>query len=603
MLPELLAGAALLLAAVAGAAPVPVGPEFQVNTHTSGRQNDAAVATDPSGRFVVVWASDQGPGDTDVQGQRYDAAGVPEGGEFQANTYTTGGQGLPAVASDAAGNFVIVWTSYADEGMDPGGSIRARRYDATGTPLGDQFAVNTYTTSRQSEPAVAMHADGFFVVVWPSLGSASDTAGNSVQARFYDPAGIPMGDQLQASTYTTGEQDSPAVTIDPLGRVLVVWDSGGSSGSDSSAASIQARRFDRLGTPLGPEFQVNSYTTGYQTVPAVAVDALGNFVVSWNGGQSAGSDTDQFSVQARRLDGSATPQDVEFQVNSYTTQNQVASAVAASAAGDFLVVWMSGSSGETNSNFVVRGRHHDATGAPTGEEFAVSTYTTADPLPPSVAPTPGGGFVVVWGASGSTGSDTSVGSAQVRLFAEPTTTTSTPSPGATTTSTLAPQPVAGAKLLIGDRGTTDRRLTVRIGDATPATFDPTASGALLHVHGAGGTADNACFALPAVGWRSKGRPRGRRWVFDGCSSGQGPCVRALLRPGKRFAAKSRGALAYSLDEPQQTAVGVRFGAGGTSTCALFGGRLAKDRGGTKGRFTAKDAPAPATCAPAPAPCP
>src|SRR5688500_9367916 len=37
-------------------------------------------------------------------------------------------------------------------------------------PIGDQFQVNTYTTNGQGWPAVAMDGDGDFVVVWLSYG-------------------------------------------------------------------------------------------------------------------------------------------------------------------------------------------------------------------------------------------------------------------------------------------------------------------------------------------------------------------------------------------------------------------------------------------------
>jgi hypothetical protein len=103
--------ATTLVPAIAGAIPVPLGPEFQVNTYTTGNQAEAHVSADPAGRFVVVWSADRGAAGSEVVGQRYDAAGVPDGGEFQINTYTTGTQGQPAVATDPLGNFVVVWIS------------------------------------------------------------------------------------------------------------------------------------------------------------------------------------------------------------------------------------------------------------------------------------------------------------------------------------------------------------------------------------------------------------------------------------------------------------------------------------------------------------
>jgi len=43
---------------------------------------------------------------------------TPLGSEFQVNSYTTGGQRLPSVASDAAGHFVVVWQSNGSSGSD-----------------------------------------------------------------------------------------------------------------------------------------------------------------------------------------------------------------------------------------------------------------------------------------------------------------------------------------------------------------------------------------------------------------------------------------------------------------------------------------------------
>ncbi len=41
----------------------------------------------------------------------YAAPGDPVGGEFRVNTTTLGNQLSPAVASDAKGNYVVVWQS------------------------------------------------------------------------------------------------------------------------------------------------------------------------------------------------------------------------------------------------------------------------------------------------------------------------------------------------------------------------------------------------------------------------------------------------------------------------------------------------------------
>jgi hypothetical protein len=125
------------------------------------------------------------------------------------------------------------------------------------------------------------------------------------------------------------------------GSFIVVWESEGSFGSDSSTFSIQARRYDDTGAALGPEFQVNSYTTSYQTSSAVAVDSTGGFVVAWSSLGSPGSDALSWSVQARPFDNGGVAVADQFQVNSSTTGTQNNPGVGTDGSGRFVVAWRS----------------------------------------------------------------------------------------------------------------------------------------------------------------------------------------------------------------------------------------------------------------------
>src|SRR5262249_45753272 len=98
----------------------------------------------------------------------------PNGSEFQVNTYTTNHEGGPSVASDSAGDFLVVWQSNGGVGNDTDhGSVEGQVYNASGSPVGGEFQVNTYTTSVQRDSAVAGDSNGNFVVVWASRGSVS----------------------------------------------------------------------------------------------------------------------------------------------------------------------------------------------------------------------------------------------------------------------------------------------------------------------------------------------------------------------------------------------------------------------------------------------
>ena len=408
-------GLASLVPAPGALAASPIGPEFQVDTYTTNQQVGARVATDTNGNFVVVWQSYGSPSTdhsgTSIQAQRYDETGAPLGAQFQVNTYTTGNQWFPAVASDSSGRFVVVWGSQGSAGTDTDGwSVQGQRFASNGAPLGAQFQVNTYTTSTQYDPFVASDATGRFVVVWEGDGSAgSDTSYSSIHGQRYDSSGTPVGSEFQVNTYTTSYQRFPSVASDPAGDFVVVWQSYGSSG-DTDDFSVQGQRYSSSGGALGGQFQVNGYTTGYQGLPSVASDALGNFVVVWESFGSAGTDTDRKSIQGQRYAANGAQIGGQFQVDSYTTSIQAGASVATDAAGDFVVVWNSyGSAGSDTSDYSVQGQIYLGDGAPVGGQFQVNTYTTSVQGGPYVAMKPDGrSFVAVWSGNGSSGTDTSL---------------------------------------------------------------------------------------------------------------------------------------------------------------------------------------------------
>jgi phage tail sheath gpL-like len=290
------------------------------------------VAADSVGNFVVAWTSTGGYGGVpaDVFGQRYASDGTPLGLEFQINTYTTSAQNTPRIAAGSAGNFVVVWSSEGQDGSTLG--VFGQRFASSGAPLGSEFRVNTYTTANQYIPSVASDSAGNFVVAWTNSGGVGPPA--DVSGQRYASDGTPLGPEFRINTYTTNVQNRPSVAADPAGNFVVVWHS---QGQDGSNFGVFGQRFASSGVPLGPEFRVNTYTTGYQDFPSVATDAAGNFVVAWtSSGGYGGVPSDLFG---QRYASDGTPLGAEFLVNTFTTNAQNRPAVAAHAAGNFVVVW------------------------------------------------------------------------------------------------------------------------------------------------------------------------------------------------------------------------------------------------------------------------
>jgi hypothetical protein len=361
--------------------------EFQVNTFTPGNETNPCVAMDTSGNFVIVWERGDGDGEG-IYGQRYDSAGNPMGSEFQVNTHTEQDQQWPSVAMDASGNFIIAWTSDGQDG--DGYGIYAQRYNSAGNTVGSEFRVNTYTENWQWGPSVAIDANGNFIIAWQSYWQDSSYQG--IYAQRYNSAGNTVGSEFRVNTYTANDQTNPSVAIDANGNFIIAWQS---NVQDGSGYGIYAQRYDSAGNTVGSEFRVNTYTTNDQTNPSVSMDASGNFVIAWI---SEGRDGDGNGIYAQRYDGTGNPVGSEFQVNTYTANNQGLPYIAMNGGGKFVVAWQS--DGQDGDGYGIYAQRYNKAGKPMGPEFQVNVSTTNDQTNPSVAMDASGNFIIAWQSDG-----------------------------------------------------------------------------------------------------------------------------------------------------------------------------------------------------------
>jgi len=384
-----MAVALLLLPLLARAGVVPAGTEFQVNTYTTDYQLDPSVCKSADGSFVAVWESNAGNDGSGygVFGQRYGSNGARLGTEFQINTYTTNKQSQPQVCCDAAGDFVVVWTSYSQDGYTDG--VFGQRFASGGGFVGTEFQVNTYTPGYQEHPQVCCDAAGDFVVAWAS--TYQDGNYNGVFGQRFASNGAFAGTEFQVNTYTTSGQGYPAVCCDAAGDFVVAWQSF----QDGSVWGVFGQRFASGGEPRGTEFQINTYTPGYQIDPALCCDKEGDFTVVWTGY----SQSLYGSVFGQRFASSGAARGVEFQVNTYTTYSQVNPAICCGLNGDFVVTWQS--YGQDGSSWGILARRFGHGGG-ASSEFQVNSYTTGVQINPAVACDAKGNFVIVWQGNGVT---------------------------------------------------------------------------------------------------------------------------------------------------------------------------------------------------------
>ena len=359
--------------------------ETLANITTANKDTDASVAVNPTtGAFVVTWTADGNQdGDRDgIYAQVYDAAGNPVSGQILVNDITIDKQRNSAVAMDASGNFVVVWESHTTDF-----GIFAQRFDATGAKIGEEFIVNQTILGDQTAPAIAMAADGNFVVAWQD-----DRNNGDIYVRHFNSVGIATSNEILVNTNTSSGQYAPAVAIKDSGSYVVAWqsDTGG------SGKAIFAQRFNAGDVKIGGEFRVNTYDSNDQTEPAIAMAPDGRFVIAWSSNNQDGSNR---GVYAQRYDPSGVATGAEFKVNTYTSGQQDRATVAMDGAGNFVIAWTS--DGQDNAgSFGVYAQRYFASGDADGGEFGVNTTTSGDQQNPSAAMSGAGNIVVAWDGNG-----------------------------------------------------------------------------------------------------------------------------------------------------------------------------------------------------------
>jgi hypothetical protein len=364
---------ALALVAPSGASAQPVGTEFRVNVTTTSSQYHSRVATISNVGYIVIWDS-EATGTKVVMGQRLDTNGGPTGPEFVVHP-DTAAQYTPAVGSDVAGNFTVVW--------ERGKGIWAQRYDFSGSPLGSDFRVDASTTFV-GRPAVAYGSSGEILVVWEE---SDEGDAEGIYARRFAASGSSLTGSFRVNTFTTSHQQFATVAGSSAGFV-VAWSSTGQAGEDKTG--VYAQRYSAAGAPVAGEFHVNASTTGYDDEQTIAMNRFdSSFVIVWRGGNDGSAD----AVVGQRYAASGAPVGGEFRINTSTTGSQAGPWVAWDSASTFVVAW----SNAPGAGFSVLARQFAANGSPLGE-FRLDSSVANTPSATGIASasSTGGRFLVLF---------------------------------------------------------------------------------------------------------------------------------------------------------------------------------------------------------------
>ena len=306
------------------------------------------------------------------------------------------------VAADANGNFVVTWEKLNPH---PVGNIYARVFSADGTPITEEFQVNTSTDGDMAQPSVAMAPNGDFVITWTK--GTGDDLGSAILGQRFSAGGVPAGSEFRVDTTMRARAETPQtapagqsqVAMDASGGFVVTWTADGTLVADLTYTDVYIRRFEATGAPLTGSLLVNNEGLWGQHSPSLAMSPSGSFLVTWAsvGTYNDVGDRDGSAILARRFDAGSNALGLEFIVNSTTTGSQDHAASAMDANGNSVVVFQC----QTAEGFRIKGQRYHSNGTPLGDEFLISTdFNGANPAGayyPSVSMDANGAFLVAWG--------------------------------------------------------------------------------------------------------------------------------------------------------------------------------------------------------------
>ncbi|MEM7380128.1 MAG: hypothetical protein AAF361_02890 [Bacteroidota bacterium] len=149
---------------------------------------------------------------------------------------------------------------------------------------------------------------------------------------------------------------------------------------------------------MGDDFQVNSYTPNNQNYPKVAVAPDGKAIVVW---ESDGLDNDGLGVAAQRYNSDGSKSGDEFQVNTETALAQSQPTVAIADDGSHIIFWRSRD--QDGSEFGAYAQRYDSSGNKIGGEFRINEETNSNQDLAYAAYHSNGNLMVIWESSDQDG--------------------------------------------------------------------------------------------------------------------------------------------------------------------------------------------------------
>ena len=246
--------------------------------------------------------------------------------------------------------------------------------------------VNTTTRNAQLDADTASSANGSSVTVWVDTFSPTD---RDIRGQRFDAAGNKVGPEMIVS-FSSLDETEPAVAMDARGDFVVTW----TQIIPNVDENVVAQRFDAAGNKLGGVIPIGSGTFR-EHASDVAMDSAGRFTVTY----VRDTNNNNPDVFAKQYDTFGNLLNV-VNVSISATRPEFNPSIAMSPDGRFDVAWEEAFS---SSDHDIRMNSYAPNGMLTNT-FALAVGTTYESTP-SIAMDNFGNSVTAWAVLGNGGND------------------------------------------------------------------------------------------------------------------------------------------------------------------------------------------------------
>ena len=312
-----------------------VGDEIRV-TEISGTCLYNAVAASDSFYFISYWDMREDSGRTlageirgDIWARIIKADGTPLTDEFRVNSDPPGAQQVFTDVAAAGNRFLVSFIDRRNLNKD----VYARLYEIA-EPLGPEFPVaDDSGSAKQVFPACDANVNDEFAVTFADDRNGTDT---DVFVTFLSPLGEFLTSNInvvQADTWGT-LQTHPDVALSSTGRSVVVWlDYRG------NFPVVIGQVLDEDHELLGDNFVVSDGNAAYSLRrPTVGIRDDGSFAVAWIDNREEGGN--RYRVYIRLFEPDGTPLGPSFRASEATGEfSEESPTLSMNGEGYFVVSW------------------------------------------------------------------------------------------------------------------------------------------------------------------------------------------------------------------------------------------------------------------------